>query len=215
MLNPVAYNADKLYTKLINVYTESSPNPNSMKFVLNTMLSGDDDFVRDYDNATLASESPLASAIFNFPFVRRVFLTKNFVTVTKNEDIPWEDIIQGMKVFLKDYFESGKPVMDAEEFENNMKKEWQAQQLRINENDSETIKKIKGILDEYIRPAVEGDGGAIAFHDYQENEGILTVTLQGSCSGCPSSTVTLKAGIENLFRNMMPDKVKTVVSQNK
>jgi NFU1 iron-sulfur cluster scaffold homolog, mitochondrial len=215
MLNPVAYNSEKLYAKLINIYTESSPNPNSMKFVLNTMLSGDDDFLRDYDSPEAATESPLASAVFSFPFVKRVFLTKNFITVTKNEQIPWEDIVVGMKTFLKDYFESGKPVMDADEFENNMKKEWQASQLRINENDSETIKKIKGILDEYIRPAVEGDGGAISFHSFDETDGVLTVTLQGSCSGCPSSTVTLKAGIENLFRNMMPDKVKTVVSENK
>jgi Fe-S cluster biogenesis protein NfuA len=213
MLNPVAYNAEKLYSKTINIYTESSPNPNSMKFVLNSMLSSDEDFVRDYDSVTAATESPLASEIFSFPFVMRIFMTKNFITVTKNEQIPWEDITSGMKTFLKNYFESGKPIMDADEFENNMKKEWQAQQLKANENDSETIKKIKGILDEYIRPAVEGDGGAISFHDFDETSGLLTVTLQGSCSGCPSSTVTLKAGIENLFRNMMPDKVKSVVSK--
>jgi Fe-S cluster biogenesis protein NfuA len=215
MLKNVAYNADKLYSKIINIYTESSPNPNSMKFVLNTMLSGYEDFVKDYDSVTAAQESPLASAIFNFPFVRRVFMTKNFVTVTKDEQTPWEAIIPGMKVFLKDYFEAEKPVMEIDEHENDLKKEWQAQQLKINENDTETVKKIKGILDEYIRPAVEGDGGAIAFHSFDDQEGLLTVTLQGSCSGCPSSTVTLKAGIENLFKNMMPNVVRSVVSENK
>lgn len=215
MLKTAAYNADKLYSKIINIYTEASPNPNSMKFVLNTMLSGYEDFVRDYDNAKAAEESPLATAIFAFPFVQRVFMTKNFVTVTKNEQIPWEDIVPGMKTFLKEYFESGKFVMSADEHEDDLKKQWMDAQLKASENDTETIKKIKGILDEYIRPAVEGDGGAIAFHSFDEPEGLLTVTLQGSCSGCPSSTVTLKAGIENLFKNMMPNIVKNVVAENK
>jgi NFU1 iron-sulfur cluster scaffold homolog, mitochondrial len=202
-----------LYAQLTYIYTEASPNPNSMKFVLNSMLSGDENFMKDYASAPTADDSPLAAALFEFPFVRRVFMTKNFITITKDEQIPWEDIVLGMKTFLKDYFESAKPVMAVDDYENELKKQWKAEQLKISENDTETVKKIKGILDEYIRPAVEGDGGAISFHHFDEQAGILKVTLQGSCSGCPSSTVTLKAGIENLFRRMMPDQVKTVVAE--
>ncbi len=209
----VQYNADKLYAKTTYIYTESSPNPNSMKFVLNSMLSADENFLRDYAESATAAESPLATALFAFPFVKRVFLTKNFITITKDEQIPWEDIIPGMKTFLKEYFDENKPVMEVDDYENELKKQWKAEQLKINENDTETVKKIKGILDEYIRPAVEGDGGAISFHTFEEITGTLKVTLQGSCSGCPSSTVTLKAGIENLFKRMMPDQVKTVVAE--
>jgi NFU1 iron-sulfur cluster scaffold homolog, mitochondrial len=213
MAKPVQYNAEKLYSKLTYIYTEASPNPNSMKFVLNSMLSEDEDFIKDYAEASVAAESPLATALFAFPFVRRVFLTKNFITVTKDEQIPWDDIVPGMKTFLKEYIESGKTVMEFDDYENELKKKWKAEQLKVAENDTETVKKIKGILDEYIRPAVEGDGGAISFHAFDEVAGTLKVTLQGSCSGCPSSTVTLKAGIENLFKRMMPDQVKTVVAE--
>jgi Fe-S cluster biogenesis protein NfuA len=210
MLSSPKYNVDKLYASHLYVYTEASPNPNSMKFVLNRMLSKDENFLRDYTTVESAADSPLAQEILQFPFVERVFMTKNFITITKQEQIPWEDIVGGMKTYLKEYFEANKVVILGEDEENEFGKP--TSKNTIDTTDTETVKQIKGILDEYIRPAVEGDGGAISFSSFDETEGVLKVTLQGSCSGCPSSTVTLKAGIENLFKRMMPDKVKIVES---
>jgi Fe-S cluster biogenesis protein NfuA len=210
MLSSPKYNVDKLYAAHLYVYTEASPNPNSMKFVLNRMLSKDENFLRDYTTVESAADSPLAQEILQFPFVERVFMTKNFITITKQEQIPWEDIVNGMKTYLKDYFEANKVVILGEDEEDEFGKP--ISKNIIDTTDTETIKQIKGILDEYIRPAVEGDGGAISFSSFNEADGVLKVLLQGSCSGCPSSTITLKAGIENLFKRMMPDKVKTVES---
>ncbi|MEQ8572924.1 MAG: NifU family protein, partial [Fulvivirga sp.] len=136
--------------------------------------------------------SPLAQQLFSLEYVDRVFFMSNFVTVTKKDGIDWLEIREEIKNIIKTYLESGKLVIDEISDQN-----------QIDENDSETVKKIKGILDEYIRPAVEQDGGAISFHSFEE--GKLKVLLQGSCSGCPSSTVTLKAGIENLMKRMLPE----------
>jgi Fe-S cluster biogenesis protein NfuA len=119
------------------------------------------------------------------------------VTVTKNEDVQWIEVQDTVKNHIKNFLEEGKLILDSK-----------APEVANAESDSETVKKIKSILDEYIKPAVEQDGGAITFHSFID--GVVTVTLQGSCSGCPSSTITLKAGIENLFKNMMPDEVKSV-----
>ena len=129
--------------------------------------------------------------------VTRVFFMGNFVTVTKVESANWYEIRDEIKQAISDYFTAEKPLLLEEIVDET-----------YDENDSETVKKIKGILDEYIRPAVEQDGGAIGFHSYYE--GTIKVTLQGACSGCPSSMVTLKAGIENLMKRMLPNEVQTV-----
>jgi NFU1 iron-sulfur cluster scaffold homolog, mitochondrial len=131
-----------------------------------------------------------------YPFVDRVFYMSNFVTVTKKEDVEWIEIQETLKSHIRTFLESGKLILDMKESDAPQQEE------------TETIKKIKTILDEYIRPAVEQDGGAITFHSYHEKK--VTVALQGSCSGCPSSTITLKAGIENLFKRMMPEEVQEV-----
>ena len=131
------------------------------------------------------------------PFVDRVFYMSNFVTVTKKEDVEWIEVQSILRDHIQKFLESGKLILDAPATPEIPQGE-----------ETETIKKIKTILEEYIRPAVEQDGGAITFHSFQN--GIVKVVLQGSCSGCPSSTVTLKAGIENLFTRMMPDDVKGV-----
>jgi Fe-S cluster biogenesis protein NfuA len=198
----VKYDAGQLYKKHVNIYVESVPNPNSMKFVANTMLSADENLARDYAEASAATDSPLAEELFKYDFVRRVYITKNFVTITKDEALDWDEYIPVVRHFLKNYLEEGSPVFneDASSEENNA-------------NDSETVKKIKGILDEYIRPAVEGDGGNIIFHSFSEEDGVVKVLLQGSCSGCPSSTITLKSGIENLLTRMLPGEVKQVVAE--
>ncbi|MCU0450267.1 MAG: NifU family protein [Bernardetiaceae bacterium] len=200
----VKYNADQLYKKLITVYTEAVPNPEAMKFVVNTMLAPDDDFLRDYAEAGQTTDSPLAQELFKYDFVRRVFITKNFVTVTKDPAADWSEKVPVVRHFLKNYLEEGHEVFSG--LADDPVAPGQ-------DNDSETVRKIKEILDEYIRPAVEMDGGNISLNAYDEATGTVKVFLQGSCSGCPSSTITLKAGIENLLRRMMPDQVKTVVAE--
>ncbi|GGZ35432.1 iron transporter [Echinicola pacifica] len=184
----------------VHLYMEANPNPNSLKFVVNFMLA-DEGVSFDYPTAESAENSPLAQELFNFEAVERVFIASNFVTVTKKEELEWPEIQDFIRDHIKQYLEAGKPavtvVLDSDPL--------------FDENDSETVKKIKGILDEYIRPAVEQDGGAITFHSF--DEGVVKVLLQGSCSGCPSSTVTLKAGIENLLTRMLPGEVKSVEAE--
>jgi NFU1 iron-sulfur cluster scaffold homolog, mitochondrial len=182
--------------KKISLYLESNPNPNSLKFVANEMLVPEG-MSFDFPDAVSAQEAPLAKELFEYPFVDRVFYMSNFVTVTKNESVEWLEIQDKLKQHILAFLESGKLILDKK-----------APEAEESEYDSETVVKIKTILDEYIRPAVEQDGGAITFHSFKE--GIVRVNLQGSCSGCPSSTITLKAGIENLFQRMMPEEVKSV-----
>jgi NFU1 iron-sulfur cluster scaffold homolog, mitochondrial len=187
----------------IFIYTEATPNPNSMKFVLNFELVPES-LSFDYSSQDEAlkgeKESPLAVELFGFDFVKRVFISSNFVTLTKDEATQWENVLFELKQFFKAYFEDKKPVFA----ENTMKS------LEVTESDSETVQKIKLVLNDYIRPAVESDGGAINFHSFEE--GVVKVLLQGSCSGCPSSTITLKNGIENLLTRMVPE-VKEVVAE--
>lgn len=180
----------------IHIYLESNPNPNSLKFVVNEMLipeglSFDFPDIRSTDNA------PLAKELFSYPFVDRVFYMSNFITVTKKESVEWLEVQNILKDHIRKFLESGRFIIEVEE-----------QDDAPVEEETETIKKIRTILEEYIRPAVEQDGGAITFHSFRD--GVVKVRLQGSCSGCPSSMVTLKAGIENLFKRMMPDEVHSV-----
>ena len=185
----------------VNIYMEANPNPNSMKFVVNFMLL-QDGVSFDYPNADSAQQSPLAQELFKLPYVDRVFYMSNFITVTKKEKIDWLEIQDEIKSVIKPYLENEKPLL-LEELDKDP---------LFDENDSEVVKKIKGILDEYIRPAVEQDGGAIGFSSF--HEGIVKVNLQGSCSGCPASTVTLKSGIENLLKQMLPNDVKEVIAED-
>ena len=187
--------------KNIHIYLESNPNPNSLKFVVNEMLVPEG-LSFDFPDAESTSISPLAKELFTFPFVDRVFFAGNFVTVTKKEDIDWIEIQNTLKDYIKKYLEAGNLIIEIKD---------DGEVLPI-EEETETIKKIKTILEEYIRPAVEQDGGAITYHSFQN--GIVKVKLQGSCSGCPSSMITLKAGIENLFTRMMPGEVKSVEALN-
>ena len=189
----------------IFIYTESTPNPNSMKFVLNFELVPDGssfDYAMPSDALIEGKNSPLAVALFGFDFVQRIVISSNFITVTKDDETKWEDELFGMKQFLKQFFEDKKDVFT--------KTTIAAHEAIGGEQDSETVIKIKAVLDQYVRPAVESDGGAINFHSY--NDGVVKVLLQGSCSGCPSSTITLKQGIENLLTRMVPE-VKEVVAE--
>lgn len=183
----------------VHLYMEANPNPNSLKFVANFMLA-DEGVSYDYPNLESTANSPLAKELFNFAAVERVFIASNFVTVTKADSVDWPEIQDFIRNHIKSYLEEGKAPVNAILDKDPL----------YDEADSESVKKIKGILDEYIRPAVEQDGGAIVFHSFQD--GVVKVLLQGSCSGCPSSTITLKAGIENLLTRMLPE-VKSVEAE--
>lgn len=195
-----------MLTSTITIYTESTPNPHSMKFVFNVELLPEGmsfDYTQPADGLTKEKNSPLAVALFGFEFVRRVFITNNFITLTKTDNAAWEDELFGIKQYLKKYFSEKHPVfsLPASEFAA------EGESL-----DSEIISQIKQVLEEYVKPAVESDGGAITFHSFDEATGQMKVLLQGSCSGCPSSQMTLKAGIETLMTRMVP-AVKEVVAE--
>ena len=179
----------------IAVYTESTPNPATMKFIVNKLLiNGSVDFATKES----AEKSPFAKELFKFSFVNGVFFASNFVTITKFEDDNWEDLLPILKEFVKGAVESELKVQEEEQAEAG------------NFEGTETEVKIQQILHDYVRPAVEQDGGAISYKSF--SDGIVTVELRGSCSGCPSSVVTLKSGIENLLKRMVPE-VTEVVSE--
>ncbi len=190
---------------VISIYTEMTPNPETMKFVANKLLYPGKSI--DFPDENAAGPSPLAKEIFSFPFIKSVFIASNFVTLTKTQDTDdWQDVIPTIKQFLKDYLENGGPVINEEEIvvqksdaTNN-----------ISADDDDVVKRIKELLENYVKPAVEMDGGAIQFKSY--DDGVVNLMLQGSCSGCPSSMITLKAGIEGMMKRMIPE-VKEVVAE--
>lgn len=192
--------------RYLNVYTEASPNPASLKFVINYMLTPENESF-DFPDRNAAEKSPLATELFEkFPFVERVFVMNNFITITKKEGYDWMDVARKVKLHIQEYLEQEKPIFSVELLQEN-------NNLQISENDSEVVKQIKKVLEEYVRPAVETDGGAIHFHSFDDTTGKVVLTLKGSCSGCPSSTITLKAGIENLLKRMIP-QVQEVVAES-
>jgi NFU1 iron-sulfur cluster scaffold homolog, mitochondrial len=192
------------------LYTEQTPNPESLKFVTNRMLYPNNtaDF-REGDKALAAEWSPLATALFDMPFVKGVYICNNFVTITKELNYEWTDVMLRIKGFLKTYVEDGGDIV-TEGFEA-VKASLEAEhKATYDGDDAEIVTKIIELIDTYVKPAVEMDGGNIEFKAY--NAGIVTVTLQGACSGCPSSTVTLQSGIEGMLKRMVPE-VKSVVSE--
>lgn len=190
------------------LYTEQTPNPESLKFVTNRMLYPNN--TADFREETLAKEwSPLAAALFEFPFVKGVYIANNFVTITKEFNYSWEDTMLNLKEFIKTYIQDGKTVV-AEGFEA-IKKEMEAKVIEeIGDDNPELSQKIRELIDTYVKPAVEMDGGNIEFKSFKE--GKVHVIMQGSCSGCPSSSVTLKAGIEGMLKRMVPE-VQEVVAE--
>jgi Fe-S cluster biogenesis protein NfuA len=190
---------------IVSIYTEMTPNPETMKFVANKLLYPGKSI--DIAEESLAFASPLAKELFSFPFIKSVFIASNFVTLTKNtEQDDWQDVIPTIKTFLKEYLENGGVVVNEEE----VAKMKQEASNTVNADDDDVVKRVKELLENYVKPAVEMDGGAIQFKSY--NNGIVNLMLQGSCSGCPSSMVTLKAGIEGMMKRMIPE-VKEVVAE--
>jgi len=178
----------------INVFTEATPNPASMKFLVNKLLVNGS---VDFPTKESAEISPFAKELFKFNFINGVFFASNFVTLTKSDDSDWADIESILKEFVKGAVESELKIQE------------QAEEDVVFEG-TDIEKKIQQVLYDYVRPAVEQDGGAISYRSF--NNGVVTVELRGSCSGCPSSTITLKSGIENLLKRMVPE-VNEVVSE--
>ncbi len=190
---------------VISIYTEMTPNPETMKFVANKLLYPGKSV--DFPDESSSKPSPLAQELFSFPFIKSVFIASNFVTLTKTSDTEdWQDVIPTIKEFLKDYLEEGKAVVNEDEL-SFVKAE---SSNEVHADDDDVVKRIKELLENYVKPAVEMDGGAIQFKSYEE--GRVNLMLQGSCSGCPSSMITLKAGIEGMMKRMIPE-VKEVVAE--
>jgi NFU1 iron-sulfur cluster scaffold homolog, mitochondrial len=190
---------------VISIYTEMTPNPETMKFVANKLLFPGRSI--DFPDEESAKPSPLAIELFGFPFVKSVFIASNFVTITKTVDTEWDDVKPTIRQFLKDYLEEGKTVINEDEI---VPQKQEGSNIVLAEDD-DVVKRIKELLENYVKPAVEMDGGAIQFKSY--NDGVVNLMLQGSCSGCPSSMITLKAGIEGMMKRMIPE-VKEVVAES-
>ena len=190
---------------VISIYTEMTPNPETMKFVANKLLYPGKSI--DFQDESTSTPSPLAKELFSFPFIKSVFIASNFITLTKTaETEDWQDVIPSIKQFLKEYLENGGVVVNDDE----VAKVKQESSNVISADDDDVVKRVKELLENYVKPAVEMDGGAIQFRSY--NDGVVNLMLQGSCSGCPSSMVTLKAGIEGMMKRMIPE-VKEVVAE--
>lgn len=191
----------------ITIYAESTPNPEVLKFVANKSIANT---MYEFKTKSDATYAPLANELFNFPFVKEVFINNNYVSVTKQNGYEWQEFSNELRDFIKIYIESGKLIFKDE----ILQKEEQTNKLIEEREYSEIDKEIISILNEYVRPAVEADGGNIAFDSYIESTKTVKVILQGACSGCPSSTVTLKNGIEAMLTEMLHGKVTTVEAIN-
>lgn len=195
----------------IEVYAEATPNPSTMKFGTNKSLTTTD---VEYKNIEEASKSsPLAKALFGFQFVKEVFISENYISITKFDIIEWNDVYAEIRNFISSYLQENKTII--KELPNSIEKTNKPSNKELDTGELEgTPAKIIAILDEYIRPAVASDGGNIAFKSYDQDSKIVSVILQGACSGCPSSTITLKNGIETMLQEMLPNEISQVVAIN-
>lgn len=198
----------------ITVYVEMTPNPNTMKFVANKYMLLTGESVEFTSQKEAKGYSPLAEELFNFPFVKGVFFAANFVTISKNDSISWDYITMELREFVKNWLSEGKDVliqMSAPKAQAEITQDSSDSKPTKIYAPSEYDDAIRSLLDEFVRPAVENDGGAIDFVGF--DQGTVTVALRGSCSGCPSSTATLKGGIENLLKQHLPE-VNEVVAES-
>ncbi|TPG35463.1 NifU family protein [Flavobacterium pectinovorum] len=207
----VIINIDETTTKKqpITVYGETTPNPAALKFVVSRMLTRN---AVEYKNIDQTASSPLAKELFKFPYVKEVFIDENYISVTKYDINNWDEITLEVRSFIKQFIENGGTVLDESLIEvatkNDITKDENFDKLDV------TSQQIINILEEYVKPAVAADGGNIAFDSYNENDKTVKVILQGACSGCPSSTFTLKSGIENMLKSMLNDEAIKVEAVN-
>ncbi|MBP6334117.1 MAG: NifU family protein [Bacteroidia bacterium] len=181
--------------KIVTVYAEATPNPASMKFVLNNYILQEGSV--EYTNPAQATNSPLAKQLFTFSGISSVFITANFITLSKNSDVDWYELIPILREYIKNYFQNGEVVF------TGPTEQIADPTIDRTKTASALETKIIETLDEFVKPAVEQDGGAIHFKSFEA--GVVTVVMKGSCSGCPSSTLTLKSGIENLLKQLIPE----------
>ncbi len=200
----------------VSVYAESTPNPSVMKFVANKPLATG---TFEFKNIDEAIHSPLAKALFNFPFVKEVFISSNYVSVMKYNVAEWQEISMEIREFIRKFIEDGKPVLN-DEILNNINTSGVNSSSEKNTSEenakphSDIEKEIISILDEYVKPAVASDGGHILFDSFNEETKTVKVILQGACSGCPSSTITLKNGIETMLKEMLHGQINNVEAIN-
>lgn len=193
----------------ITVYGETTPNPAALKFVVSRMLTKN---AVEYKNIDQTASSPLAKELFKFPYVKEVFIDENYISVTKYEINDWQEITLELRTFIKQFIENGGTVLEESLLETTTKND-AAKDEAFDKLDV-TSQQIINILEEYVKPAVAADGGNIAFDSYNEDNKVVKVILQGACSGCPSSTFTLKSGIENMLKSMLNDEQITVEALN-
>ena len=188
---------------IITLYAESTPNPNVIKFVCNKLLTKK---IHEVKRNNLSNESKFINSIFSFDFVEQVFLNNNYISVTLSENYAWDSLVNNFREFLKDKLEK--------EFDFSVVEKKEVDKNDSNQSLDKVSLQIIRIIDEYIKPSVAMDGGNILFKQYHPKEKLVEVVLQGACSGCPSSTITLKNGIENMLKEMVPGKVMTVSAIN-
>ena len=190
----------------IEIYAESTPNPSVMKFVSNKMLTSQ---TYEFKNIDEAKEAPIAVELFKFSFVKEVFISENYISITKYDITEWEKVGQEIRNFIRTYIVDGNKIIleNAKPISSN-------QSVDSPQSLDDTSQQIISILDEYVKPAVASDGGNIQFVSYEPDTKIVNVVLQGACSGCPSATMTLKSGIENMLKQMIPNKIESVDAIN-
>jgi len=200
---------NKTQKQPITVYGETTPNPSALKFVVSRMLTKS---AVEFKNIDQTEASPLAKELFKFPYVKELFIDENYISVTKYDINNWDEITLELRTFIKQYIENGGTVLD----ESLIVAKAEQEKVKNQEFDhlDVTSQQIINILEEYVKPAVQADGGNIAFESYDETDKIVKVVLQGACSGCPSSTFTLKSGIENMLKSMLNDEEIKVEAVN-
>jgi Fe-S cluster biogenesis protein NfuA len=201
--------ASNIKKSAITVYGETTPNPTTLKFVVSRRLTKN---AFEFKNIDETKASPLAKELFRFPFVKEVFIDENYISITKYDVASWDEITIEIRTFIKEYIENGGIAIEETFAEADTKQE--KQQIKNFDNLDTTSQQIINILEEYVKPAVAADGGNILFDSYDEDSKRVRVILQGSCNGCPSSTFTLKNGIENMLKDMLNDQAIVVEAVN-
>lgn len=197
---------------LYSIYAESTPNPTAMKFVANRRLVKNS---MEFKNEKEAKKLNIAQKLFAFPFIENVFISNNFISITKNRSVEWENITMQLREFIVDHLnKNGIENYEPKEEYINSRKETRTTKTKKDVTiKSETEKQIVQLINQYVKPAVESDGGAIDFYSFKS--GVVTVILKGSCSGCPSSQATLKQGVERLLKDKLGDQIQSVIALNK
>lgn len=198
--NPIIIQDTSIRRVPTTIYAETTPNPAVLKFVANKVLTKK---TAEFKNIDETQASPLARELFKFPFVKEVFMDENYISITKYAINEWQEVSNEIRTFIKEYIENGGAVIDETLLESSVKQE--KQDIKNFDHLDVTSQQIINILEEYVKPAVASDGGNILFDSYDANEKRVKVVLQGACSGCPSSTFTLKNGIENMLKDMLND----------